>query len=88
MIVFKQRCIRYLDGQGGHYSRNLKAIKREKLTRPRDIALQLAHRDAVIDFAVNWIKSAIALNKAKGNSAEAITALEELLRKLEGDMLG
>jgi hypothetical protein len=88
MIVFKQRCIHRLDGLGGHYSRNLKAIKREKLTRPRDIALQLAHRDAVIEFATNWLKSAVELSKARRDSVEVDRVLEEVLKKIEGDELG
>lgn len=82
MIIFKPHSIRYLDDQGGHYSRNLKAIKREKLTRPRDIALQLAHKDELIHFAVTWVKSAIALNKAENNSAQVDKALQEVLQKI------
>ncbi|MGK0442788.1 MAG: hypothetical protein ACJA0N_002607 [Pseudohongiellaceae bacterium] len=82
MIEFKQRNIRQLDNLGGHYSRNLKAIKSEKLIRPRDIALQLAHKDAVIGFAVNWIKSAIALNKARDNTEQVEKVLEAILQKI------
>jgi hypothetical protein len=85
MIEFKQRSIRHLDSLGGHYSRNLKAIKSEKLTRPRDIALQLAHKDAVIGFAVNWIKSAIALNKARDNTEQVEKVLEAILQKIADD---
>ena len=82
MILFKQRSIRYLDGNGGHYSRNLKAIKRENLTRPRDIALQLAHKDEVIHFAAHKIKAAIAVKQTSHDPEKVTVLLEEVLRKI------
>lgn len=86
MIIFKPRSIRYLDAQGGHYSRNLKAIKREKLTRPRDIALQLAHKDEVIQFVAYRIKAAVALKRAVTDSAQVAALLEEVLDKITDEV--
>lgn len=81
-MLFKPRSIRYLDQQGGYYSKNLKAIKREKLTRPRDIALQLAHKDEVIDFVAHKVKAAITLRRSIDNSAQVGLLLEEVLQKI------
>ena len=81
MILFKQRSIRYLDDKGGHYSRSLKAIKRENLTRPRDIALQLAQKYEVIHFAVHKIKAAMALRQTTTDPQPVTVLLEEVLKK-------
>ena len=53
---YAPRDVEYLDSIGGYYSKHVTAMTTEGLTSKSDIAAELAHRDAEIDFLQKRIK--------------------------------
>lgn len=53
---YAPRDMEYLDSIGGYYSKHVTAMGTEGLTSKSDIAAELAHRDAEIDFLQKRIK--------------------------------